>query len=86
MQYLLHMLLLHDIILLFKAHYQQLRLLTHPLVGSLLHYKWKTFGQAVYLINLFSYSLFVAFITVLAMIVPNPQSDICKLRLVLFSY
>lgn len=61
----------------FQARHKRLNLLTHPLVGSLLHYKWKTFAQTVYLVNLFSYSLFVAFITVLAMIMHNPQSDKC---------
>jgi len=56
----------------------RLDLLEHPLVGSLLHYKWKTFGMWMYLFNMFSYLLFVTFLTTFALSVMTPDTKICK--------
>ena len=56
-----------------------LRLLTHPVVISLLHYKWKKFGLPLYLLNLFIFVLFLFFITGFSLSVPSPLYEDCKL-------
>ena len=38
-------------------------LLAHPLVGSLLRHKWRSFGRYVYYTNLFIYVVFLVFLT-----------------------
>ena len=56
----------------------RLQLLKHPLVGSLLHYKWKTFGQYGYFLNMLIYVIFLIFLTSFALVTLNPQSQSCK--------
>ena len=58
---------------------KSLKLLTHPLVGSLLHHKWQKFGQYGYFINLLSYCVFLIFLTTFALIIENPRSQSCKI-------
>ena len=38
-------------------------LLAHPLVGSLLRHKWRSFGRYFYYTNLFIYCIFLTFLT-----------------------
>ena len=61
-----------------KVESKRLNLLTHPLVGSLLHHKWKRFGQYGYFTNLLIYCLFLIFLTTFALIIENPMSTFCK--------
>ena len=67
-----------------KVESKSLNLLTHPLVGSLLHHKWKKFGQYGYFINLFTYCVFLTFLTVFALIIENPRSSPCKIITMIF--
>jgi len=53
-----------------------LDLLKHPLIGSLLHYKWKIFGLC-YFLNLLWYISFLAFLTMFALLVPSPLEPTC---------
>ena len=62
-----------------KAESKRLNLLTHPLVGSLLHHKWKKFGQYGYFINLLMYTVFIISLTTFAFIIQNPRSQVCEL-------
>ena len=62
-----------------KVESKRLNLLTHPLVGSLLHHKWKKFGQYGYFINLLMYTVFVISLTTFAFIIQNPRSQVCEL-------
>ena len=55
----------------------RLNLLTHPVVGSLLHYKWRNFGLYGYLFNLLTYCVFLIFLTTFALIVENPRGQAC---------
>ena len=64
---------------LIKVKYNRLNLLTHPLVGSLLHYKWTGFGLYGYFLNLLAYCVFLIFLTAFALTVENPRSQSCKL-------
>ena len=57
---------------------QQIDLLNHPLVTSLLNYKWTRYGQLVYLINVGIYLFFLTFITSFALVVPAPNSSLCE--------
>ena len=56
----------------------RLDLLEHPLVGSLLHYKWKNFGMWVYFFNILTYLPFVLSLTTFALVVMSPEYKICK--------
>ena len=53
------------------------KLLTHPLVKSLLHKKWNEFGWLFYL-DLLIYILFVVSLTAFALLLPNPQIEQCE--------
>ncbi len=57
---------------------EQIGLLKHPLVTSLLDYKWTTYVQYVYFGNLFVYLLFLSFLTAFALVVLNPLSCTCE--------
>ncbi len=57
---------------------KELKLLKHPVVGSLLHYKWNKFGLIGYIVNLLTYAVFLSLLTAFALLVPNPQSPQCK--------
>ena len=67
---------------IYKVECKCLNLLTHPLVGSLLHYKWRKFGQYGYLLNLLTYCIFLTFLNIFALIIENPRSQTCKLHVV----
>ncbi|XP_064387692.1 transient receptor potential cation channel subfamily A member 1 homolog [Halichondria panicea] len=56
---------------------KELKLLKHPVVGSLLHYKWNKFGLIGYIVNLLTYAVFLSLLTAFALLVPNPQSPQC---------
>ena len=62
----------------------QIDLLKHPLVTSLLDYKWRTYGRYVYFGNLFIYLVFLGFLTAFALTSPNPVSRTCEPVFVLF--
>ena len=62
---------------------KQTDLLTHPLVTSLLNYKWVHYGQYLYLANICLYLLFLAFITTFAVFAPAPNSRICERKIIL---
>ena len=66
------------LILFYKVECKRLNLLTHPLVGSLLHYKWRKFGQYGYLLNLLTYCIFLIFLNIFALTIENPRSQTCK--------
>ncbi|KAI0226875.1 hypothetical protein LSAT2_022672 [Lamellibrachia satsuma] len=51
----------HPLMIMVKHHQEDL--LAHPLVTSLLRYKWDSFGRYFYYINLFLYCIFVTFLT-----------------------
>ena len=53
-------------------------LLKHPLVTSLLNYKWTKFGQVVYFSNLAIYFVFLISLVVLALVLVPPSSDFCQ--------
>ena len=57
---------------------EQLNLLKHPVVGSLLHYKWKKFGQYGYFSNLLTYIVFLTLLTAFALVVSHPLEQDCK--------
>ena len=56
-----------------------MNLLNHPVVGSLVHHKWKKYGFALYITNLFVFVSFLVLLTTFALIVPNPKSEDCKM-------
>ena len=60
-----------------QVQYKRLDLLNHPVIRSLVHHKWFTFGLWGYLLNLLVYVIFVVILTSFALIVPNPQSATC---------
>jgi len=68
---------LNRLIPLLQVQYRRLDLLKHPLIGSLLHHKWKVFGFC-YFLNLLWYILFLAFLTVFALLIPSPVEPTCK--------
>ena len=50
----------------------------HPLVISLLDYKWKKFGQYIFFGNLFVYLIFLVFLTAFGLVVLSPVEGPCK--------
>ena len=50
----------------------------HPLVISLLDYKWKRFGRYIFFGNLFIYLTFLVFLTAFALVVQSPVERPCK--------
>ena len=56
---------------------ERLNLLKHPVVGSLLHYKWESFGMFWFLFNLFTYIFFLMFLTEFALLAPTTLEDAC---------
>jgi len=51
----------HPLMIMVKHHQEDL--LAHPLVTSLLRYKWDSFGRYFYYMNLFLYCVFITFLT-----------------------
>ncbi|XP_077974410.1 uncharacterized protein LOC120329316 isoform X2 [Styela clava] len=71
----------HDSDILMKNHCLMImvkskreNLLRHPLVHSLLEYKWKSYGRVVYYINLLLYTLFMAVFNSYMLTVPPPYA------------
>ena len=54
------------------------KLLLHPVVKSLLSWKWSRYIALFFFINLVLYLIFLSFLTAFALIVPNPQLSICE--------
>ena len=52
-------------------------LLKHPLVISLLDYKWKKFGRFVFFLNLLIYIFFLVFLTAFGLTVLSPLEMTC---------
>ena len=61
-----------------QVEHQRLELLKHPVVKSLIKYKWNKYGQVIYFFNLAFYSLFLIFLTSFALVVLNPSHPTCK--------
>ncbi|XP_064407355.1 transient receptor potential cation channel subfamily A member 1 homolog isoform X2 [Halichondria panicea] len=57
------------------VNYNRMNLLNHPVVGSLVHHKWKKYGFVLYITNLFVFVSFLVLLTTFALIVPNPKSE-----------
>lgn len=57
-------------------------LLRHPVVTSLLDYKWRHYTQLTYFLNLSIYILFVVLLTTFALFVYSPEEEICELVIV----
>ena len=53
-------------------------LMKHPLVISLLDYKWKRFGRYIFFGNLFIYLIFLMFLTAFGLVVLSPVERPCK--------
>ena len=56
---------------------ERTELLAHPLVTSLLDQKWRSHGRIVFYSNLALYIVFLIFLTVFALVLPNPQAAVC---------
>ena len=52
-------------------------LFKHPLVISLLEYKWTTFGRYIFFGNLFIYLIFLTFLTAFGLVVLSPLEKTC---------
>ena len=63
-----------------QAEYGRENLLYHPVVSSLLHHKWNTFGFCGYLADFFFFGLFLTFLNINALIGINPLSEKCEFR------
>ena len=58
--------------LMIMVEHNQTALLAHPLVTSLLQFKWAKFGRHVYYTNLAIYCLYLTFLTVYIMYTSAP--------------
>lgn len=56
-------------------------LLKHPLVRSLLAYKWQKYGRWVYFLNLFLYLLFLSSLTTYSLVLLTPIHPTCESQL-----
>ena len=65
-------------LLLLQVEHRRVELLKHPVVKSLIKYKWKKYGQVIYFFNLAFYALFLIFLTSFAVVVLNPSHSTCK--------
>ena len=66
------------ITLTFQTKHGCSNLMKHPLVISLLDYKWKKFGQYIFFGNLFIYLIFLVFLTAFGLVVLSPVERPCK--------
>ena len=62
----------------FQVQSEAAMLLKHPLVCSLLAYKWKSYGRFFYLTNLLLYLVFLSFLTAYALVLPSPLLTVCE--------
>ena len=72
-------------LLILQVEHRRIELLKHPVVKSLIKYKWNKYGQVIYFFNLAFYSLFLIFLTSFAMVVLNPSHPTCKQSQLLYS-
>ena len=61
-----------------QVRHKREELLNHPVVYSLIHYKWRYYGFLSYVLNLCFFALFLALLTAFALVVPNPQTMQCR--------
>ena len=61
-----------------QVQHKRVELLRHPVVKSIIKYKWKKYGQIVYFLNLAFYAIFLIFLTSFALVVLNPSHPTCK--------
>ena len=66
------------VILTFQMKHGRSSLMKHPLVISLLDYKWNTFGRYIFFGNLFIYLIFLVFLTAFGLVVFSPVEKPCK--------
>ena len=66
------------VILTFQKKHGCSNLMKHPLVISLLDYKWKKFGRYIFFGNLFIYITFLVFLTAFGLVVLSPVERPCK--------
>ena len=59
-------------------HYSRKDLLKHPVVSSLLAYKWGIYGRATFAINLVTYLIYLLFLTLYALLLPHPDHFFCE--------
>jgi len=70
----------------YTTHFQDGDLLLHPVVGSLLRWKWLRYIALFYLINYGLYLIYIIFLTTFALNVPNPQLPACTWNNTLVQY
>ena len=68
----------HNLWCILQVIHQRTRLLTHPVVGSLLDHKWRTFGAPSFFLNLVFYVIFLALFTSLIFVTPLPNGPVCR--------
>ena len=66
------------VILHFQKKHHRSNLMKHPLVISLLDYKWKKFGRRIFFGNLLIYLIFLVFLTAFGLVVLSPVERSCK--------
>ena len=66
------------VILTFQKKHGCTTLMKHPLVISLLDYKWKKFGRYIFFGNLLIYLIFLVFLTAFGLVVLSPVEGPCK--------
>ena len=66
---------------LLKSESDNADLLYHPLVRSLLKYKWESFGHKLFFANLLLYLLFLLCLTAFALMSLGPLEQTCKQKL-----
>ena len=66
------------VILTFQKKHGCSKLMKHPLVISLLDYKWKKFGRYIFFGNLLIYLIFLVFLTAFALVILSPVERPCK--------
>ena len=66
------------VILIFQKKHGCSNLIKHPLVISLLDYKWKEFGRYIFFGNLLIYLTFLVFLTTFGLVVLSPVERPCK--------
>ena len=67
-----------DILLPLQVESEQIILLSHPLVTSLLKTKWQRYGRWLYWLNLSTFFAFLIFLTLYAVLLPHPNTGQCK--------
>ena len=66
------------VLLTFQKKHGCSKLMKHPLVISLLDYKWKKFGRYIFFGNLLIYLIFLVFLTAFALVIRSPVERPCK--------